>query len=93
MNMPLKAISIITPSLNRADLLEDAIYSVQRQNYQNLEHIIVDGGSTDGSLELVKKYGYIRLFSGHDEGMYDALNKGLTLAGGEIICFLNTDAL
>jgi glycosyltransferase involved in cell wall biosynthesis len=91
MEMILKKISIITPSLNRAEMLELAIQSVIGQAYSNFEHIIVDGGSTDGTLDLIKKYDHLRLISGHDQGMYDALNKGLDLATGEIVSFLNTD--
>lgn len=89
--MKSKKISIITPSLNRASLLDEAIRSVQAQNYDNYEHIIVDGGSTDTTEAIVKKYPKIKFISEPDQGMYDALNKGLDLATGEIIGFLNTD--
>ncbi len=84
-------ISIITPSLNRAGMIETAIESVLAQNYPHFEHIIVDGGSTDGTLEILSKYTHLRAFSAQDAGMYDALNRGLALAQGEIIGFLNTD--
>lgn len=86
-----KRISIITPSLNRAVFLDKAIQSVQAQNYDNYEHIIVDGGSTDLTEAIVQKYPKIIFISEPDQGMYDALNKGLDLATGEIIGFLNTD--
>lgn len=91
MNFP--KISIITPSLNRAGMIAAAIESVLLQNYPNFEHIIIDGGSTDGTLELLKKYPHLKIQVGHDKGMYDALNKGLDLAKGEIIGFLNSDDL
>ncbi len=86
-------ISIITPSLNRADMIVTAIESVLAQNYPYFEHIIVDGVSTDGTLELLKRYPHLKVLVGHDKGMYDALNRGLELAKGEIIGFLNSDDL
>lgn len=88
-----KKISIITPSLNRGDMIEASIRSVQAQEYDDFEHIIVDGGSTDGTAEVVGKYQNVKFFCGPDQGMYDALNKGLDLASGEIVGFLNTDDL
>jgi len=84
-------ISIITPSLNRATMIESAIQSVLAQNYPNVEHLIMDGGSTDGTLDILKNYPHLRVFSGRDDGMYDALNRGLALVRGEFIGFLNTD--
>jgi glycosyltransferase involved in cell wall biosynthesis len=86
-------LSIITPSLNRADMIVTAIESVLAQNYPHFEHIIVDGVSTDGTLELLKRYPHLKVLVGHDKGMYDALNRGLELAKGEIIGFLNSDDL
>ena len=91
--MDSRKISVITPSLNRARLLELAIQSLAAQNYPDCEHIIIDGGSTDGTKEVIQKYPGIRFVSAPDDGMYEALNKGLELAGGEIIGFLNTDDL
>jgi len=84
-------ITIITPSYNRSDMITDAIESALAQGFQPFEHIIVDGGSTDGTLEILKKYPHLRVISELDQGMYDALNKGLEIATGEIIGFLNTD--
>jgi glycosyltransferase involved in cell wall biosynthesis len=84
-------ITIITPSCNRSDMITDAIESVLAQGFQPFEHIIVDGGSTDSTLEILKKYPHLRVISEIDQGMYDALNKGLEIATGEIIGFLNTD--
>ena len=86
-------VSIITPSLNQVRYIEDAIQSVLRQNYSVVEHIVVDGGSTDGTLDILARYPHIRVVSEPDHGMYDALNKGLKIASGEIIGFLNADDL
>jgi glycosyltransferase involved in cell wall biosynthesis len=84
-------ITIITPSYNRAGMIETAIQSVLSQDYPQVEHIIIDGGSTDGTLDVLKKYPQLKVVSEPDTGMYDALNKGLDLATGEIITFLNSD--
>jgi glycosyltransferase involved in cell wall biosynthesis len=84
-------ISIITPCLNRAEFVSEAIESVLNQNYPHFEHIIVDGGSTDGTLEILEKFPHMKVVSEPDLGMYDAINKGLRLATGDIIGFLNTD--
>lgn len=89
MNTPL--FSIITPCLNRAEFIVQAVESVLAQNYENFEHIIIDGGSTDGTLEIVKQFPHLQVQSGQDRGMYDALNRGLEVARGEIIGFLNSD--
>jgi len=84
-------ISIITPCLNRVEFIRTAIESVLAQNYQNFEHIIIDGGSTDGTLELLKKYQHVILVSEPDENLYEAINKGIRLASGKIIGHLNSD--
>ena len=86
-------ISIITVCFNSADTIEGTIRSVCEQEYQHVEHVIVDGGSTDGTVDIVKKYnGRIKRFiSEPDQGIYDAMNKGLRLAQGEIVAFLNAD--
>ena len=86
-----KFISIITPSYNQADFIEDAIKSVIAQNYENFEHIIIDGESSDGTLEILKKYKHIHWISEADKGQSDALNKGFRLAHGDIIGWLNAD--
>jgi glycosyltransferase involved in cell wall biosynthesis len=83
--------SIITPSYNRASLIQNAIESVMAQNYPHLEHIVIDGGSTDDTLELLSSYPHLHVLSEPDRGVYDALNKGLSIAQGEIIGQLNTD--
>ncbi|MBN1416361.1 MAG: glycosyltransferase, partial [Bacteroidales bacterium] len=84
-------ISIITPCLNRVEFIRTAIESVLAQNYQNFEHIIIDGGSTDGTLELLKKYQHVIFVSEPDENLYEAINKGIRLASGKIIGHLNSD--
>lgn len=86
-------ISIITAVLNGASSVEYAIRSVLGQTCPDIEYIIVDGGSTDGTLEVIKKYehGISRWISGPDKGIYDALNKGLKMATGEVIGILHSD--
>ncbi|MEW5803372.1 MAG: glycosyltransferase family 2 protein [bacterium] len=88
-------ISVITPSYNQAVFLETAILSVLNQHYPNLEYIVIDGGSMDGSVEIIKKYRHCLSYwiSEPDKGMYHAINKGLRMARGEIIAYLNSDDL
>lgn len=88
-------ITIITPSFNQGEFLENTILSILNQNYPNLEYFIVDGGSTDSSLETIKKY-QDRLdwwVSEPDRGQSHAINKGLARATGEIINWINSDDL
>lgn len=86
-------ISIITVVCNNIATIKDAIESVLSQDYPNIEYIIVDGGSTDGTLEVIKSYGsrITKFISEPDKGIYDAMNKGLRLATGEIAGILNSD--
>ncbi len=86
-------LSIITASYNRAALLEEAIASVAAQGVEDIEHWIIDGGSTDGTPALLARHSHLRVISEPDRGVYDALNKGLRAATGEIICLLNSDDL
>jgi glycosyltransferase involved in cell wall biosynthesis len=88
----LPKISIITPSLNQFEFIERTIESVLSQDYPNLEYIVMDGGSTDGTVEILKKYGKKIVWrSEMDKGQGDAINKGLKLAKGEILAYLNSD--
>lgn len=84
-------ISIITPTLNQADFIEDTILSVLNQNYKNFEHIVIDGGSCDKTLEILKKYKHLKWISERDTGQSNAINKGLKLASGDIIAWINSD--
>jgi glycosyltransferase involved in cell wall biosynthesis len=89
-------VSIVTPSLNQARYIGETILSVRDQSYDHIEHVVVDGGSTDGTVELLLKLegapGF-RWKSEPDRGMYDAINKGFGLATGEIFAYLNSDDL
>jgi glycosyltransferase involved in cell wall biosynthesis len=86
----LPTVSVITPCLNAARTLEDAILSVRRQNYPHVEHVVVDGGSRDGTIELLERLG-VRYVSEPDGGRVDAANKGLGLTSGEVVAWLNAD--
>ena len=84
-------ISIITIVFNGKSLIERTIKSVLSQNYTNIEYIIIDGGSSDGTLEIAEKYSHkiALILSGKDDGIYDAMNKGLKSATGDYVLFLN----
>jgi len=84
-------ITIITPTLNRREMLSEAIDSVRRQKWPDVEHIVVDGGSTDGTVEWLATLPEITLITGTDRGVYDAMNKGLSHANGDIVGLLNSD--
>jgi glycosyltransferase involved in cell wall biosynthesis len=84
-------ISIITASLNRKEFIGAAIESVLAQNYPDFEHWIIDGASSDGTLALLRQYPHLKVLSEPDRGVYDAWNKGIRRASGEVIGFLNSD--
>ena len=89
----LPKVSIITVCLNSSKYLEDAIRSVTRQSYENIEYLVIDGGSTDGTEETLDKYKsrINKIVAEKDEGIFDAMNKGIGFASGELIYFLNSD--
>lgn len=87
-------VTLLTPTLNRRKMLLDTLASVHLQDYPKIEHIVVDGGSTDGTVDLLRRaqalWG-VRWISEADEGMYEALNRGLRMARGEVIGWINSD--
>jgi glycosyltransferase involved in cell wall biosynthesis len=89
-------VSVVTPSLNQAPYILQTVRSVRDQSYEDIEHIVVDGGSTDGTVEILAGLEGSSLFrwtSEPDRGMYDAINKGLESATGDILAYLNSDDL
>ncbi len=91
MTSSLPLVSVLTPSLNQGEYLEDAIRSVRAQDYGRIEHVVVDGGSTDDTLEILARYPEVRWISEPDDGQADALNKGFRIATGDIFGWLNAD--
>lgn len=93
LDMTKTKVSIITVTYNSEKFLEDCIHSVQGQHFKNIEHIIIDGKSTDGTVGIIKKYenGIARWVSEPDNGIYDAINKGMAMATGDVIGILNSD--
>lgn len=88
-------ISVITITFNSAKTLQRALDSVQKQTYPDIEHVIVDGASTDGTREMIEAYAAqhpnVRWISEPDEGIYNAINKGIAMATGDVIGFLHSD--
>ncbi|HNG12737.1 MAG TPA: glycosyltransferase family 2 protein [Saprospiraceae bacterium] len=85
-------LSIITSCYNSADTIRDTLESVARQDYSDIEHIIVDGGSEDDTLAIVSEFTHVaKVVSEKDRGIYDAMNKGIAIATGDIIGILNSD--
>jgi glycosyltransferase len=86
------AVSIITVAYNSAETIRDTLESVRQQTYPYVEHIVVDGASTDGTADIARAFGHVaRVVSEPDRGAYDAMNKGIALAQGNIIGLLNAD--
>jgi glycosyltransferase involved in cell wall biosynthesis len=90
-NDRLPLVSIVTPSLNQGRFIDEMIRSVLDQDYPKVEHIVIDGGSTDGTLDVLQRYDHLRWLSEPDHGQSHALNKGFAIAEGEIIGWLNAD--
>lgn len=89
-------VSVITPCYNSADTIEKTLECIENQTYKSLEYIIIDGGSTDGTLEIIERRKdrlpkAFTLVSEKDNGIYDAMNKGIRLAKGQLIGILNSD--
>lgn len=89
-------VSIITPCFNSQKTIRETIESVLHQTYQNIEYIIVDGGSKDSTLDIIKEYeplfhGRLKYISEQDRGVYDAMNKGLRMSNGKLIGIINSD--
>ena len=87
----LPRISVITPSFNSIHTIRETIESVRQQEYSNVEHIVMDGGSKDGTVDVLKEYPHLRWVSEKDEGHYHAMNKGIAAATGDIVEILNSD--
>ena len=88
----LPLVSIVTPSYNKGPFIEETILSIKNQTYPHIEHIVVDGGSTDETLDILHKYGDSLVWiSEPDEGQSDAINKGWRMAKGEVLAYLNAD--
>lgn len=86
-------VTVVTPVFNGERFIEETLVSVRGQTYPNIEHIIVDGGSTDGTLNIVRRFedSIAKVITEPDQGMYDALNKGFSYASGSVYCYLNSD--
>jgi glycosyltransferase involved in cell wall biosynthesis len=87
------SISIVTAAYNAAETIEETLASVRAQGYPGLEHVVVDGGSTDGTVDILRRAEGIRFVSEPDDGLADAMNKGIAMARGEIVGWLNADDL
>src|SRR5712692_521613 len=90
-------LSVVTPSYNHADFIEDALQSVKGQNYPSVEHIVVDGASTDETCDILRRYSgrpgweHLRWISEPDKGQSDAINKGFRMSRGDLVAWLNSD--
>lgn len=95
-NMNHIKLSIITPCFNSALTIEKTLESVQRQNHEDIEHIIIDGGSTDATLDIIRRYSQnvpyeVKVVSEPDNGLYDAMNKGIRMSSGQFAGIINSD--
>jgi len=88
---PCPSISVITPALNHGRYIEETILSVLGQQYPKLEHIIIDGASTDETMDIVRRYPHLRWVSEPDGGQTQAINKGIRMSTGEVVAYLNAD--
>ncbi len=86
-------VSIVTPTFNSSQFISRLFRCIETQTYKKIEHIVVDGGSTDGTIEILKQNQHVHWISEPDSGMYDAINKGMKLASGCIVAYLNSDDL
>ncbi len=84
-------ISIITPSFNQGRFIRDTIESVLNQNYSNFEHIVIDGGSTDETIDILKSFPHLKWVSEPDSGAANAINKGFSMVRGDVLTWLNSD--
>jgi glycosyltransferase involved in cell wall biosynthesis len=89
----LPTITVITPSFNAAATIEDTLRSVREQDYPHVEHVIVDGASTDGTVDILERAAEVRFVSEADRGLSHAMNKGVAMASGSIVGWLNADDL
>jgi len=92
----MKKVSVITVCFNSSRTIRRTFESVLRQSYSNIEYLVIDGGSTDGTLDIIREYepgfqGKMKWISESDEGIYDAMNKGIRMASGELIGIINSD--
>jgi glycosyltransferase involved in cell wall biosynthesis len=90
-NLP--TITVVTPSLNAAATIDETLRSVREQEYPHIEHVVVDGASTDGTVEILERTEGIRYVSEPDRGLSDAVNKGIAMARNDVIGWLNADDL
>lgn len=84
-------ISVVTPSLDHGRYIEHAILSILQQQYKHFEHVVVDGNSTDDTLEILRKYSHLRWISEPDAGQTAAINKGIRMVTGDVFAYLNAD--